>query len=361
MTLPQLVFVVCSVLSEPASPGGGSIGGIVLNGSHGRVPVGGAEVVLRARVDGRLMVAAETLADTEGKFRFEPLPVRSDLQYLPGANRDMVHYPGERLRLTPKRPHAHVELVVYDAAAEPSPLVAPRHEIVIRPETGALKVTETILIANPTSTCYVGRPASEGAEPVTLQLAIPSDFQRVTFHKEFFGRRFSQAEGKLVTGIPWPPGSKELKLTYVLRNPQRHHVWERKLDLPCSRLRVRVSTDKPEEVSSNLEPGATERQGEKVFQGDGRTLPAGYVVRVEMGRLPVSWMVYGRWLALAALMGLVAGASVITIGGRRRKDRQTHPGAPAPGSKRRSEPTSRRRGRANRHRRTRKASGRRLR
>lgn len=132
--------------------------------------------------------------------------------------------------------------------AEPNPLLARRHEIVVRSETGALRVTETILVENPTSTCYVGQAASEDAEPV-----------------------------------------------------------------------------KPEQVSCNLGPAASERRGEEVieFESAGQALSAGHLVRLEMGRLPVPWMAYGRWLAPVALVGLIAGTTVVVMGRRERKTRQT--------------------------------------
>jgi hypothetical protein len=356
VTFAPFILAACSVLAQPAPSGEGSIGGIVLNGSDGRSPVAGAEVVLRVNVDGQFMTAAETVTGADGRFDFAPLPLRSDLEYLPGANRGGIHYPGERIRLGPGRPRASVELVVYDTVAEPSPLVARRHEILVRPAPGALEVTETILVDNPTARSYVGRPASEGGEPVTLELAIPSDFERVTFDREFFGRRFTQAGGKLVTGVPWPPGTREVKFTYLLHNAERHRVWERPLDLPCPNLRLSVATDKPGEVSCNLGRGSTQSDGQVAFECDERTLPAGYVVRLEMGRLPVSWMVYGRWVALAVL---AAGAGVVTIRRSRRGENRTRAEAAVSGQGARPEPTPPRHSRPNRRRRKRRASARR--
>lgn len=360
MTLLGVLFVVCAMPVQSAQPGEGSIGGIVRNGSEGELPVAGAEVVLRVAVDGQLMIAAEATADGEGRFLFAPLPLRSDLHYLPGASRDGVHYPGERIRLTPESPRAHVTLVVYDAVAEPCPLVARRHEIIVRPQPGALEVTETIVVDNPTSTCYVGRPASDGAEPVTLQLAVPSDFERTTFHAEFFGRRFSLARGKLVTAVPWPPGQRELKFTYLLRNAQEHRVWNRPIDLPCSELRLCVYTDRPEEVTSNLGPGATPREGQKVFESRGQTLPAGYKVRLEMGRLPISWLVYGRWVAMALLLGLIGGTTVVMLGRRGHKSRRAQTLERESGSRQRRQSTSRQSARTGRRRRRRRTSAHRL-
>ena len=138
------------------------------------------------------------------------LPTDGACVYLPGANRDGIHYPGPSVRLSSLRPRAEVKLAVYDAVAFPNPLVVRRHTITLRPQPGVLQVTESMLIDNPSTACYVGQAAGEDAEPVTLQLAIPADFEQVTFASEFFGRRFSLIGGKLVTGVPWPPGQREL-------------------------------------------------------------------------------------------------------------------------------------------------------
>jgi hypothetical protein len=221
------------------------------------------------------------------------------------------------LELTAQRPSASVELAVCDAVADPCPLVVRRHEIALRHEPGALTATESLLIENPTSTCYVGRASEEGGEPVTLQLAIPSEFSRVTFEQEFYGRRFSIAGGKLITGIPWPPGRREVKFTYVVPTQSGHHRWQRPLDLPCDLVRVRVENAGPEQVACNLKPGTEEETDTRTFGSDGKTLPAGHAISVELGRLPLPLMAYARWAALAILTIFVAGASLIRVRRRR--------------------------------------------
>ncbi len=280
--VPQLVFAMCLIVPGQFIPVDGTIRGTVVNATQGRVPVTRTEVVLRAAVDGRFVPLAEATTDAHGRFLFTGLPVGADYLYLPGANRDGVHYPGKRIVLTREHPYADVELEVCDSVTHPSPLVIRRHEITIRPEPGVLKVAETIVVENPTNATYVGRPTEESKTPVTLRLAIPSDFDRTTFHKEFYGRRFSLVDERLVTGIPWTPGRRELKFTYTLPNTERHRLWERPLDLPCSHVRVRVETDKPEEVLCSLDRWSELAPGELVFESKGQTLPAGHVIRVEL-------------------------------------------------------------------------------
>ena len=149
-----------------------------------------------------------------------------------------------------------------------------------------------MVVNNPSNVCYVGTAAKEGEEPVTLRLAIPSSFERTTFAKEFYGRRFTFTEGNSVTGIPWTPGKRELKFTYVVPNRERQSLWERPLDLPCDHVRVSVQTPMPDGVFCNLNRGKGGKNGTLVFESSGRVLPAGYKIRLELGHLPVPWMAY---------------------------------------------------------------------
>ena len=336
--IPKLLIMIGSLAVGQMPGDEGTISGIVVNASDAAAPVGGAEVVLRVKLYGRLVPVAQTTSDSQGRFAFEHLSVGDRYEYLPGANRQGIHYPGSRVKLTLGRRRADVELAVRDAVTHPSPLIVRRHEITVRPASGALHVTETILVANPSSKSYVGLAPSEGGEPITLQLAVPADFERLTFHKEFFGRRFSMVDNKLTTGIPWTPGERELKFNYVLRNARKHRVWQRPVDLPCSELSLRVETDKPEEVRCNLPPDpARNETGENgpvenrttlstlAFHSGGKTLPAGHVIRLELGELSVPWTAYGRWLALLVLAALIAVASYAMFGPARRKKRPSDP------------------------------------
>ncbi len=97
---------------------------------------------------------------------------------------------------------------------------------------------ETLVVRNPSRATYVG-DASAGFA-TTLALGIPESFERVTFHREFFGRRFHVVNGRLVTDVPWTPGERTLKFTYYLPMTESRYALARPLDLPCSGVRVRV-------------------------------------------------------------------------------------------------------------------------
>jgi hypothetical protein len=307
----RISLVVGLLMLAQTPAGAGSIGGRVVNSTRGESPVGAAEVLLQIRVDGEFVVVARTTADSDGRFLFEGLPVDQGLLYLPGSTRDGIHYPGPRLALSPDRPSAQVVLKIRETIAEPNPLVLRDYDLVLQPEPGALRVTETMVIENPEPATYVGRNPHGGVEPVTLQLGIPADFERVTFDKEFYGRGFSLINEKLVTGIPWTPGQRELRFTYILRNDGRQRLWSRPLDLPCRHVRLTVRTEAPEGVSCNLAASSRREDGGVVVDSQGRELPAGFTIRVELSRLPVSVMAYARWVVLAALALVIAGSCLV--------------------------------------------------
>ncbi len=321
MVLARLLLAGWCAIAGPPAAREGTVTGTVVNASRGKTPAAETEVVLRVRLGGEFVPFHQTKSDARGWFRFDHVPVGKDYRYLPGANWDGVHYPGPPFEVTPQQPWVSVDLQVWDPVAEPNPLVIRRQEIAIRPEPGVLYVTESMLVENPTSACYVGRAAQEGGDPLTLRLAIPPDFERTTFHKEFFGRRFAISKQGLVTGIPWPPGQRELSFTYTLPYKNKRYRWERPLDLPCSGLRVRVENADPDEVACNLRPGPTEGNRLLTFDAGGETLPAGHTISVELGRLPVPFMAYARWAALAVLAILAAGASLLVLRRRRSQKR----------------------------------------
>jgi len=289
----------------------GTIEGTVINRSQGDAPVADAEVVLQVQIEGQFTAVEKTTSDADGKFSFESLPVGRGIVYLPGASRDGIHYPGRRIELTSRRKAAYLTVPVQDVVTDPSPLIVRQHEVVMRGEPGVLHVVEGMLVDNPGKATYVGHASEGQMVPVTFRLGIPSDFARLTFEEEFFGRNFHAIDGQVVTDIPWTPGQRWVRFTYSIPNEDAHRVWERKLDVPCDYLRIRVQHERPEEISSNLPSGDEVSASEAVFESTGGILPSGHMVQVTLGHLPRPWTVYARWWALAALLGSVAVVAVL--------------------------------------------------
>ncbi len=325
----QFILAAAVALLGQTTPVAGSISGVVVNASQDLTPVGGAEVVLRVKLEGQFVIAAEGIADEQGRFVFDNIPADADYIYLPGANRDGIHYPASRVRLSPQNPHARVKLAIHDTVTDPSPLVLRRHDIYDSPGNRRAASDGNAADRKPQFADLRRPSGAEGGRASTLRLSIPSDFRRTTFHKEFYGRQFTLIDGRLVTDIPWTPGQRELAFTYVLPNEDRDRVWQRPLDLPCDHLRIEIHTDAPGEISCNLSRASSQTKGAVTFESTGQTLPADHIVRVQFGSLPISLATYGRWLALAVLLGLIAATSLIRIQQRRKNQSQFRDGQPS--------------------------------
>jgi hypothetical protein len=332
--LGWIVIVACCASATAPPSRSGVIEGVVVNGTAFRSPVAGTAVVLRVENEGSWVQVAETTSDSLGRFRFEELPAADGLVYLPGANHMGIHYPGLREHMKEAASPASQRIVVYDTVAEPSPLVAVRHEIDISADEGVITITETILVANRSLRSYVGGPTSTEQPPVTLQLSIPPEFAKVTFEKEFFGRQFQLNSQRLETHLPWTPGQRELKFTYCLPLETRHWQFHRRLDLPTEQVRLTVASRQKGAVACNL-PAASAPTGDgAIFESDGSFLPEGHTIELELGRLSVPWMAYARAIAVAALLLSVLGTSLYML---RRQRAQ-----PAPDKATASAPTARR-------------------
>jgi hypothetical protein len=312
--------LIVFVSGQPHAEDTGTIQGIVVNGSRSGVPIANAEVHLRANVDGVFEPVGTTNTDPFGRFSFQGLPVGSRIIYLPGANHQGVHYPGQRIRVDSANKVANMKIVAYDAVHSSTPLTAKRHSIRVEKGAGLLKVTESILISNPSHTTYVGESQSD-TTPITLRLSVPPNFDRVTFDSEFYGRRFRILEHQLVTDMPWPPGDRELKFTYRVPIEQSGGLFRRRLDLPSTILCVLVQPH-DEQLSCNLSRSALV-DGHMVFTGNDDQFPIGYTIQLQIGNLPIPWMLYGRWAALATVVSLVFGTFFAM---RRRSMRAEDPG-----------------------------------
>jgi hypothetical protein len=305
LTLLLLLLLLSANADGPPAPRG-RIEGVVVNSTHGNEPLANVEVVLRAGPDRALTPIAKTTTDIYGKFVFEDLPLDPSITYLPGADRDGVHYPGDRAQLDLKNRFVHARIVAFDAVQSPSPLIAGKHDIDISVQQNLMEISETLLVTNPSRTTYVGEHIDDKPR-VTLRLTIPPNFDRVTFDREFYGRRFGIDDHHPVTDIPWPPGRRELKFMYRIPLENGAGVFHRTLDLPCSDVRIQVRGENAKHLACNLPSVKGTHPGEALFAWHGEPLPAGHTIDLRIGEPPFPWIQFARWASIAAVGALAMG------------------------------------------------------
>jgi hypothetical protein len=305
------ILALSLALIQDQAPVAGSIRGVVVNGSRDFAPVAGAAVVLRVQLDGDFVVAAETTADNQGRFQFSGIPADASYVYLPGANRAGVHYPGARLQLSERQPNAAVRVVVRDTSTGPSPLRLRQFDLAIQRLDGALQVSETLEIENPTAFTYIGQPQGAGSRATTMALGIPSNFRRATFDEKFYAQQFVWDQGRLITDVPWTPGRRVVSLTYILPPEERLWTFRRPLDLPCDKTRIEVRGFDSKQVACNV-PAAPATSSDLVaFAVSAKPWPAGHCIELQLGRRPATFGEYGRWLALGVLLLLISGVAIL--------------------------------------------------
>jgi hypothetical protein len=285
----------------------GKLEGIVVNGSRDDAPVAGADVLLRAGRENYLEPIEKTKADAQGRFQF-CVPLDSRMIYLPGADQDGVYYPGKRVQLDERHPQQHVAVRVFDAVKRPSPLVADHLSIEVDVDQQVMTVRETVMVKNDSLTTFVGERIGSDA-PETFRLRIPPNFDRVTFAKEFYGRRFRIVDHALVTDIPWPPGQREVSFAY--RVPLEHGagIFRRTIDLPCTEIAIRVRGAESDGISCNL-PAIQKAGREVVFASAGRLMGTTDAIELQIGKLSPPWSVYARWGVVGLLSVLILASAL---------------------------------------------------
>lgn len=301
-------ILICSLSGEVYPHATGTIHGVVLNGSRSGEPIADAEVHLRAGLNGVFEPVDKTKTDAFGKFSFQQLPIDSTITFLPGASHQGVHYPGQRVRFGVVNKVAQVKIMAYDAVTSVSPLTAERHEINVAAGEQLLEIDETLIVSNRSSATYVGQ-SQDGTPADTLRLSIPPNFDRITFDREFYGRRFRIVDHNLVTDMPWPPGERELKFTYRVPLEESGGLFRRPMDLPCAHLSVRLGAHDTQNVVCNL-PQSVSGERDTVFASVNK-IPANFTIELQIGKRPVPWMQYGRWGSLGILCLMVVGTVVV--------------------------------------------------
>ena len=244
--IAQTLLLVSLAVAGLLPQANGRIQGTVVNASQAKPSPCQATVLLRVLLEGQFVPFRETTSDAEGRFQFDSLPLGDPYRYLVGANRHGIHYPGPRIQLTESRPDATVELSVCDAVTHPNPLLIRKLEITICPEPGTLKVTESMLVENPSATCYVGQSPVPGARSGHPAPSHSLGFRaRRRSRRSFSDGGSSVVEGKLVTGVPWPPGIRALKYTYVLRNAEVTGIGSARSTCPAPRFNCACAPRNP--------------------------------------------------------------------------------------------------------------------
>lgn len=237
-----LVSLLFAALAAPAlAQDAGVIDGSVTNGGTGQ-PVAGMTVSLD-RFDG--VTAAQSLTaqtDSQGKYRFDKLPVGDKLIYVVRVNYANVEYPSGMITLKTGQTSQTVPLQVFDTTEDGSGIAIERAHVIVRPTDAGVTVSEMIAISNSGKGAYVGKAA--GADPATtLRFYLPTGYTDLGFDAGTLGERFLPLADGFADTQPVRPGVgvDQIIFSYLLPGQKSAWTMQYRLAYPTKALNILVA------------------------------------------------------------------------------------------------------------------------
>lgn len=241
--------------------------------------------------------------DAAGRFRFVVARLDTGTVYVVSARYQGIGYFSAPVR--PTQPAA-VTLVVFDTTAGGAPLsVGIRHLVVTRGDQGQKRILDIFQVVNPDPATRVGRDSAAVVWSARLPAGASAP-QPGESDVPASAIRF--AAGRVDVVAPFPPGLKQVVITYDLDRTTRAIVVP--VDQPTERLEVLVE-DSSASVSGDLhaeDPVTIENRTFRRWTAD--SLAAGATPTLTFGRAPSDPRRFG-WVAIAAAaLALAAGGAL---------------------------------------------------
>jgi hypothetical protein len=265
----------------------------------------GATVVAHRITPSRQGPIDSTRADPSGRFRFRfAADGDSTAVYVVSTRHQGIGYFSEPVSATARDGAGALALAVFDTSAAGPPLrVSVRHLVLTAPkEDGSRPVLDIIQVGNSGSTTRV---AADSTVP-TWTTRLPDGIAEFAVgESEVSASAVSYGNGMLSVTAPFPPGEKQVVVSYVV--PRGARRLEIPMDQPTARLEVLVEdSNVTARGLRRAEPVTLEGRRFAHFVAD--TASAGAAPELRFGGAPGAgqrlW-----WIAvIAAALALVAGA-----------------------------------------------------
>jgi len=255
-----------------------------------------------------------TLTDATGAFRFEGLSTGTDYVYSVSANYASVDYWSDGVQLTSDEPVASLELPVYETTTDADSIQVVLDHLAIQVNKGAqtIQVLNYVKLHNDGDRTLVAEGVNTTTtQPAALQLPLPKEASNITPMEGLIQENLSLTDGGLADSTPFPPGDREVVISYDLPYSAASYVLERSIMYPTDKLAVlmpmgSVQIDSPQLPNRN----ETEMEGNKFLVMTGENLEAG-VVQLSLSGLPKA----DSGIGAEVLQPLVLIVAVLALGG----------------------------------------------
>lgn len=169
--------------TEPPPERIGTVIGQIANGTAGGEVPGDVAVVLHAWDDNgeTVMLAKRGVADSSGAFRFDDVPMQDGWVFAAMVSVNDVTFFSEPGKVTPETTEIALPLQIYETAADATPVFISQLHTLLEFAQGEVLVTEVYVLSNPTDRAIVGGVKLAKSQIATLQFALPSNANKVSF------------------------------------------------------------------------------------------------------------------------------------------------------------------------------------
>ena len=304
--------LACPLLAQlPAAP-------LVLSGQAVRVrgadttALAGAEIVAH-RIAMREQGPLDSLrADARGAFRFRIAKPDTGSMYVVSTRYAGIGYFSEPFSVKDRAGADTIRLAVYDTATAGAPLdVAVRHLVISAPGgDGSRDVLDIVQVGNPGETTRVPRDSTTP----TWHMKLPRGIAGFRVGEgEVPNSAVVQAGDSIVVSAPFPPGLKQVVITYVV--PRDLKTLRVPLDQPTRRLELLIEDSSASATGANLAvANPLTIQGRRFRRFSASSIRAGETAAITFGGTASRNL---GWLAVA-LSAVLLGAGGYIAAQRRR-------------------------------------------
>jgi hypothetical protein len=201
----------------PATRPAAKFGTVMLRayqGTKDAPAIGETRAVLELYHRGQVLAKVEGTLDASGSLVFTKLPLDVPFQPVVMLRHSGVDYTAVGEVMDGYHAGQELEVPVYETTEkQPAWDVEMRH-VIVEPAAEAVRVTEMLVVANPTDRTWLGAPQKDGKR-VSFAIPLPAGASQVEFGNGADGSVKFEA-GRVVNALPLQPGSTQYQLTYVV-------------------------------------------------------------------------------------------------------------------------------------------------
>ena len=256
-----------------------------------------------------------TVTDATGAFRFEGLPTGSDYLYTATVNYAAVDYQSDSLQIMSDNPVVSLQLPVYETTTDASGVKVVLDHLALQINEGGqtVQVLNYVKLHNGGDRTLVAEGVNTmTSHPAALNLPLPKDASNIAPIDGLTQENLSLTDGGLADSTPFPPGDREVVLSYDLPYSSASYLLERAVMYPTDKLTVLMPIGDVQIDSAQLpDRNETEMEGNKFLVMTGENLAAGTPMQLSLSGLPKA----DRGIGGEVLQPLVVIVAVLALAG----------------------------------------------